>query len=111
MLVKACKVDELKDDSMLPLTLDNKKLIVAKHDGKVYAFDAYCPHRYYYLYKGWFKDNRVVCPLHEFEYDLDTGKLMDIGEQFKDQHDEWKKSDDLKLYKVIIKDGYVYVDI
>ncbi len=109
-MIKVCRVDAIEEGSMFLINIDKKEIVIGKHNGRIVAFDAYCPHRYAYLHRGYFKDNNVVCPLHNFEYDLDTGKLVKIDEKYEDQNEEWKRSGDLRLYKTIIKDGYVYLD-
>lgn len=48
--------------------------------------------------------------MHYFEFDVDSGKLEKINEKWKDQSPAWKKSDDLTMYDVIIKDRSLYIE-
>ncbi|GIU72313.1 MAG: hypothetical protein KatS3mg003_1792 [Candidatus Nitrosocaldaceae archaeon] len=110
-LHKVCKVDDIKEESMILVCVDKREVIIAKHKGKIISFDPFCPHRYAYLHRGWFNDNNIVCPLHKFEFDLDTGKLVKIPDEYKEQREAWKASGDLKFYYCVIKDGCVYIKI
>lgn len=96
---------------MILFRIGRREVIIGKYNDRIVAFDPFCPHRHAYLHRGSFRDNNVVCPLHEFEFDLDTGKLVRIGEQYNDQRDEWKRSGDLILYKTITKDDCVYIEL
>jgi hypothetical protein len=49
--------------------------------------------------------------LHDFEYNLTTGKLENIPSKWMNQNSEWKKSNDLVIYKIIEKENDIYVDI
>jgi nitrite reductase/ring-hydroxylating ferredoxin subunit len=53
----------------------------------------------------------MVCYLHDFEYDIFSGKLEKIPDKWADQSPEWKKSKDLTLFKVLEKDGGIFVEI
>ncbi len=110
-LHKLCKVDDIKEQSMILLCIERREVIVAKKDGKILAFDPFCPHRHAYLHRGWFNDNNIVCPLHKFEFDLDNGKLVKIPEEYKEQQEAWKASDTLKFYNITIKDDCVYIQL
>jgi hypothetical protein len=49
--------------------------------------------------------------LHDFEYNISTGKLENIPPKWLHQNPEWKKSNDLVIYKIIEKENNIYVDI
>ena len=49
---------------------------------KVYATEAFCPHRQGPLADGFVGGGRVVCPLHAFHFDLATGAA--IGHNCRD---------------------------
>ncbi len=54
-----------------------------------------CPHRAALLSKGQLKpsDNRIVCYMHGFEYNVFTGKLEWIPNKWMNQSQGWKKSE------------------
>jgi nitrite reductase (NADH) small subunit len=48
-------------------------------DGSVRAVDAVCPHRGGPLSDGLADDRVVICPLHNYTYDLSTGEEVANG--------------------------------
>ncbi len=58
-------------------TVRDKTLCVAMIDGKPLALDNVCPHRGGPLGEGTIECGKVVCPWHQFEFDLATGASTD----------------------------------
>lgn len=115
--VKICRTSDLKDNSLRLFNIASVEIVVGKRDGKIFACDAHCPHKHSYLYKGWFNGNNLVCPLHNYEFDISTGKLMKIA-SWKEGHPgwieqdpKWRESGDLPVYRVKIRSNYVYVEM
>jgi nitrite reductase/ring-hydroxylating ferredoxin subunit len=52
-------------------------IIVVRHGGVVYAFDAICTHRRCSLERGDVEDGLVMCPCHGAEFDLKTGAVVE----------------------------------
>lgn len=118
MLYPVCKIDDIKDNSMMLFKINHNgkilDIIIGKINQKLFACNNYCPHMGASLSKSELipQDNRIICYLHDFEYDLFSGKLMKIPEQWQSQNQEWKKSGNLIIYKVIENDdGSLSVDI
>ena len=115
--VKVCKTTDLKDDSLNLFTVDGREIVVGKRKGKIFACDAHCPHRHSYLHRGWFNNNNLVCPLHNYEFDIKSGKLMKMTswtegqEGWIEQDPKWRESGDLPMYSVKIRNGHVYVEM
>jgi nitrite reductase/ring-hydroxylating ferredoxin subunit len=66
----------------------------------LYAFNDKCPHNGASLSRGSCnKKNEVVCPLHSYSFDLETGKST-LGGVFT-----------LKTYPIEIKEDGIYVGI
>ncbi|MGC2685075.1 MAG: Rieske 2Fe-2S domain-containing protein, partial [Candidatus Nitrosopolaris sp.] len=89
-------------------------VLIGKINYKMFACKNSCPHRAALLSKGQLKpsDNRIVCYMHCFEYNVFTGKLERIPNKWMNQSQGWKKSGELILYDVIEnEDGSVFVDI
>ena len=62
-----------------PLTLkvsDALTLAVCELDGAFYAFDARCPHRAGSLAQGELAGELIVCPVHHFKFNLNTGRCV-----------------------------------
>ena len=52
---------------------DERQLLVLAHDGGFYAFDNTCIHRQRELSKGVILNGRLVCPGHQWAFELGTG--------------------------------------
>jgi len=116
MLHKICNINTIKNNSMMVFHLrPNNKVIdilIGKINGKLFACDNYCPHRGASLSKGCISNNnqRIICYLHDFEYNISTGKLENIPSKWLNQSPEWKKSKDLVIYKIIEKENNIFVE-
>ena len=117
MLHKICDINTLKNNGMKVFRLrpNNKAIyiLIGKINGKLFACDNYCPHRGASLSKSCISNNnqRIICYLHDFEYNINTGKLENIPSKWVNQSPEWKKSNDLVIYKIIEKENDIFVDI
>ena len=117
MLYKICDINTIKNNSMkvfhLRPTSKVIDILVGKINGKLFACDNYCPHRGASLSKGSISNNNqhIICYLHDFEYNVITGKLENIPSKWLNQNQEWKKSNDLVIYKLIEKENNIFVDI
>ncbi|MCJ8211228.1 Rieske (2Fe-2S) protein [Mucilaginibacter sp. RS28] len=77
----------------------SKNICLVYNDDKYYALASRCPHAGADLSGGWCKEGKLVCPVHRFTYDLQTGRG---GEgQF----------DFVPTYPVKIKNGEVFVGV
>lgn len=118
MLYNVCKIDDIKNNSMMLFKINHNgtllDIVVGKINQKYFACNNYCPHMGASLSKSELvpENNRIICYLHDFEYDLFSGKLMKIPEQWQSQNHQWKKSGDLILYSVIENnDGSLSIEI
>ena len=117
MLFKLCDINTVKNNTMdvFRIRPDSKviDILLVNIDGKLFACDNYCPHRGASLSKSAISSSnqRIICYLHDFEYNLTTGKLENIPPKWMNQNSEWKKSNDLVIYKIIEKENDIYVDI
>jgi nitrite reductase (NADH) small subunit len=90
-------VDELRRRRKLVVHHDEAEILVLMHDGAVHAFDNVCIHRQRQLSKGVVLNGRIVCPGHQWAFDLATG---------------WEavKGECQPTYAVKVEDGRVLVD-
>lgn len=71
-----CKVSDLKEKTGRRFMVDDVEVAVFKVDGKIYALSNICPHQHTSLmYDGFIEDGCVVCPVHGWEFNLETGKM------------------------------------
>jgi len=76
-----------------------KTLCLVSVDDKVYALGAKCPHAGGDLTQGWCKEGKLICPLHRYSFNLETGKGSE------------GQNDYIESYPVEIKDGVIHVGI
>lgn len=91
-------VDELRRRRKLVVHHGEAEILVLMHDGAVHAFDNVCIHRQRSLSKGVVLNGRIVCPGHQWAFDLATG---------------WEavKGECQPTYTVKVEDGRVLVDM
>lgn len=61
-------------DFVAQIKVGSKKICILRHQGVLHATQIYCPHAGGVLSGGWCKNNHLVCPIHRYEYDLETGR-------------------------------------
>jgi nitrite reductase/ring-hydroxylating ferredoxin subunit len=76
-----------------------QNLCLVGYQGRLFALGATCPHAREDLSRGWCNDGKLVCPVHRFSYDLETGKGSP------------GQNDYVESYPVKIKGEVVYVGI
>jgi nitrite reductase (NADH) small subunit len=72
-------------------------IVVIAHEGSFYALDNICIHKQRELVKGVVLKNRIVCPGHQWSFELGTGR-------------EAKMARCQPIYDVKVEDGVVFVD-
>jgi nitrite reductase/ring-hydroxylating ferredoxin subunit len=115
LLYKVCKSKDIDNNTMKSFIIGTSvDVLIGKINYKIFACKNSCPHRAALLSKGQLKssDNRIVCYMHCFEYNVFTGKLERIPSKWMNQSPGWIKSGELILYDVNeTEDGSVFVDI
>jgi nitrite reductase/ring-hydroxylating ferredoxin subunit len=101
---------------MKVFSVNKVEVLVGRRNGRLFACSNSCPHRGASLSKGEFKGDNIVCYMHKYEFNLFTGKLENMKSWKKEptwveQSPEWRKADDLILYKVREHEGDVYVSL
>ena len=111
MEYKVCNSEDLPNNSMKVINVQGSDILVCRSDERLFAFNNSCPHRGASLSKSDIKGTRIICYMHDFEYDLVSGKLMHMPSKWQDQNPNWTKSGDLLLFPVSEKDGAIYIDL
>lgn len=70
------KVDRTvpEDDFVMQVNVAGKNLCLVRHEQKLHAVQNSCPHAGGILSGGWCKNGYLVCPIHRWEYSLQTGR-------------------------------------
>lgn len=97
--VDAGAIAEMKFDPGHPVQLDGRWLAVFPHDGGYRVLDNACPHASAPLCDGTVLDGKVVCNLHLWEFDLETGRC-DVGP-------EWG----VATYACRVQDGRLQIEL
>jgi nitrite reductase (NADH) small subunit len=73
-------VDQIPVGEGRAFVVDGRQIAVFRlHNGSLRALDAVCPHRGGPLSDGIADDRVVICPLHNYTYDLVTGEEVASG--------------------------------
>ncbi len=68
-----CKAGDLIEARGHEIWLNGRPLALFLYKGQVYALDDRCPHREGQLSQGKVKNGDAICPLHDWNFDLETG--------------------------------------
>jgi len=98
--VKACKKDEVASGELFSFDHNEKKILLANLDGKLYATDRICTHEEADLSTGMLSEEGVRCPLHLSVFNLQTGEPQNPPAE-----------NPLKTYNVKIDQNEVYVEV
>ena len=96
--VPVCSADALNDGETLRVAWDGAIIAIAMQEGKVYAFQEFCTHRYGPLSEGRLFDHQVECPWHRSCFDIRTGRVVEGPAQI-----------DLKTYSATIRAGKIFI--
>ncbi len=100
VLRDVCGIDELESGSPRHAKVGDKDLILVKLDDGVYVLDGICTHEYAELWNGFVTDTQITCPLHLSQFDLKTGAVITPPAE-----------EPLRVYKVEVRAGRVFVDV
>ncbi len=71
-----CSIKDLKNEEGKRFIIDDTEIAVFKVNGEVYALNNICAHQHTALiYDGFIEDGCVVCPVHGWMFDLQTGRM------------------------------------
>ncbi len=98
--IKLCSTKELEKGEMLDFDHDDKKILLANLDGKIYATDRICTHADADLSTGFLSEEGVTCPLHLSTFNLKTGMPQNLPAELP-----------IKTYNVKIEQNEIYVEV
>jgi len=97
--VKACGVKELSEGSGKLVTVGGKALALFRVGERIVALDAQCPHEGGPLQDGTIEDGCVVCPWHNYKFEL-AGGQCDIDPGLK-----------VNTYPTVVEEETVFVEV
>jgi 3-phenylpropionate/trans-cinnamate dioxygenase ferredoxin subunit len=98
--IKVREADSLGNGDLIGFDYNNKKILIAKAQDKIYATDGICTHEYADLSNGFLNEEQktVTCPLHLSVFKLEDGVPENPPAEIP-----------LKTYNVKIENKGVYV--
>lgn len=101
--VRLCFIDALKEFGGRRFIIDEMEIAVFKIEGKIYALSNICPHQHTtMIYEGFIEHGCVVCPVHGWMFDLQTGNTP-AGRKGLDSY-ETKIVDNVVYVKILKKE-------
>ncbi|HWQ90742.1 MAG TPA: Rieske 2Fe-2S domain-containing protein, partial [Clostridia bacterium] len=98
ILVPVPQAQQLRDRENLRLEIDGTAMVVLKAEGKFYAFQDFCTHRFGPLSEGSYQAYEVECPWHRSCFDVRTGKVV-----------RGPAKTELKTFRVELREGKLWV--
>lgn len=74
--IDASDIKDVSPGKMKPVELEEKEILLANSDGKVYALCDRCSHMNAPLSMGTLNGKVVTCPMHGARFDVTTGKKV-----------------------------------
>lgn len=71
--VEVLKVNQLEESKGTTVFVNERDIAIYKYEGEFYALDNECVHRGGQLGDGHMDGPNVICPLHQWDYDVKTG--------------------------------------
>ncbi|MGB6533572.1 MAG: non-heme iron oxygenase ferredoxin subunit [Candidatus Nitrosopolaris sp.] len=98
--IKVCEVKELNNSQLVDFDFNDKKILISRLHGKVYAIDRICTHAYADLSTGFMNEEEetITCPLHMSSFKMKDGSPQNLPAELP-----------LKTYETKIQDNSVYI--
>ena len=97
-LILVADVNECPDNSVMTVTVNNVDIALCQYEGEFYALNNRCPHRGGQLGDGTLVGSDLICPLHQWDFDVRTGISR------------YDTQDRVETYPVTVKDGKVFLN-
>jgi nitrite reductase/ring-hydroxylating ferredoxin subunit len=88
------EIQDIDKPFIKKVIIAGKSICLVGYKGEVFAVSSICPHQGFDLSLGECENRKIICPVHGYSFDLQTGKGA---------------NDYLKTYPVKIKDNVIYV--
>jgi NAD(P)H-dependent nitrite reductase small subunit len=70
---RVASIDEIPNGGGIAVDVGEKRIALFRRQGEVFALDETCPHRGGPLHDGVIDRGVVLCPWHQWQFDLKTG--------------------------------------
>ncbi|WP_299287781.1 Rieske 2Fe-2S domain-containing protein [uncultured Mucilaginibacter sp.] len=72
--IKVAENMPVKEASIRKVKAGGHNICLVYVEEKFYAVSSKCPHAGGELAGGWCKDGNLICPIHRYQYSLETGR-------------------------------------
>lgn len=76
---------DLSEGELRPYETAGRYVLVSRVDGALHAIDDMCNHAGCLLSGGWLDGHAVVCPCHEYKFDVESGRNVTFPRLCEDQ--------------------------
>lgn len=97
--VDVCGVGDVAEGKGLGLTVDGLGIAVFRDGDRYHALLGRCPHADGPMGRGWVEDGEAVCPLHQWRFQLATGRCSTVSGR------------SLHKFRCKVVDGRVWVEV
>ena len=98
--VNAGSTDDLEPGRVKVVEIGDERIALCNVDGTFYAIDDECSHDGGPLGEGDLEGFNVICPRHGAEFDVRTGKVVQLP-----------AVEDIPAYPVQVRDGMIFVGV
>lgn len=71
---EACKLSQIPQIMPFKATINGRSLLLCRTAEGVSAVDEMCPHKMQSMAFGVVHEDSIICPHHQYKFDLQTGK-------------------------------------
>lgn len=71
------KAGDFPSGSLRGMLIKGRRLCVGRSGARYFALDDTCPHAGGSLCEGLLDEDLVICPLHAYGFEIDTGRCLD----------------------------------
>lgn len=71
--IRVCPADDIPDGATKPVEIENRRVILARLNGDIYALENLCTHDGGDMSEGKIIDGQLQCPRHGALFDIKTG--------------------------------------
>lgn len=74
--VIATSGDSVREGASTHVKIGGRKILLTRHDGRLYAIDSTCPHAAADLSQGSLRSWQICCREHDYCFDIRTGRIV-----------------------------------
>lgn len=95
---RVCDLEDVPDHIPRKVEVGGRGVLICREDGQLYAVDEICPHKNQSMERAPLVDGEIVCPHHQYRFDLETGRCN-------------RRCAPVQTYDVEVVDGEVWVRV